>query len=128
MQSTRRGVMLAMSGAAATMLSYWLASPSAEGQFHPAPQPMPSPNAPSNMNAPVQLDQQDIPLRGPGNPIPPATWKEIKDDAQKLYLMAASFATQVDNTNTSVTLPVSLLKEAHSIEKLAKHIQLRMRS
>jgi len=88
---------------------------------------MPSPNAPTNMNAPIQLDQQNIPIRGPGNPIPPATWKEIKDDAQKLYLMAASFATQVDNTNTSVMLPVGLLKEAHAIEKLAKHIRQRMR-
>ena len=128
MRSTRRGLMLRMGGAAATLLTWKLISPSAGGQVMPKPQPMPSPNAPTNMNAPIQLDQQDIPLRGPGNPIPPATWKEIKDDAQKLYLMSASFATQVDNTNTSVMLPVALLKEAHAIEKLAKHIQQRMRS
>jgi hypothetical protein len=79
------------------------------------------------MNAPIQLDQQDIPLSGPGNPIPPSTWKEIKADAQRLYLMSASFATQVDNTNTAATLPLSLLKQAHAIEKLAKHIQGRMK-
>lgn len=120
--------MLRMGGTAATMLTWRLISPTAGGQVMPKPQPMQSPNAPTNMNVPIQLDQQDIPLRGPGNPIPPATWKEIKDDAQKLYLMSASFATQVDNTNTSVMLPVALLKEAHAIEKLAKHIQQRMRS
>jgi hypothetical protein len=127
MQSTRRGVVLTMSGAVAAMLAAKQLGLCATGQMKPSPQPMPSPNAPTNMNAPVQLGQEDIPIRGPGNPIPPATWREIKVDAQKLYLMAASFATQVDNTNTSATLPVSLLKEAREIEKLAKHIQQRMR-
>ncbi|HTV07004.1 MAG TPA: hypothetical protein VME86_16670 [Acidobacteriaceae bacterium] len=128
MQSTRRGAILTMSGAVGMMLASRFGSPAAEGQMHPSPQPLPSPNAPTNMNAPIQLDQEDIPIRGPGNLIPPATWKEIKDDAQRLYLMSASFATQVDNTNISVTLPVSLLKEARAIEKMAKHIQQRMKT
>ncbi|HTW44428.1 MAG TPA: hypothetical protein VMD58_02690 [Acidobacteriaceae bacterium] len=128
MQSTRRGVMLTMGGAVAAILASRLDSSTAEGQLHPTPQPLPSPNAPTNMNAPVQLGQQDIPLRGPGNPIPPATWNEIKADAQKLYQMAAGFATQVDNTNVAQMLPLSLLREAHAIEKLAKHIQSRMKS
>ncbi len=128
MQSTRRGVMLTMGGAVAAILASRLDSSTAEGQLHPTPQPLPSPNAPTNMNAPVQLGQQDIPLRGPGNPIPPATWNEIKADAQKLYQMAAGFATQVDNTNVAQMLPLSLLREAHEIEKLAKHIQSRMKS
>lgn len=122
MQSTRRCVMPAIGGAAVAVLAREPFHPEVAGQMRPSPQPLPSPNAPTNMNAPVQLDQEDIPIRGPGNPIPPATWKEIKADAQRLYLMAARFATQVDNTNTSVTLPVSLVREARAIEKLAKHI------
>ena len=129
MQPTRRGLMRTMGGAVTAVLAARFMFPGAEGQMHtPVPQPMPSPSAPTNMNVPIQLDQQDIPVRGPRNPIPPATWKEIKSDAQKLYLMAASFATQVDNTNTAATLPISLLKEARAIEKLAKHIQSRMKS
>jgi len=127
MQSTRRALMLTIGGAAASILTSWPILNYAAGQTHSAnPQPMASPNAPTNMNAPVQLGQQDIPVHGPGDPIPPATWKEIKDDAQKLYIMAAGFATHVDNTDTSIALPVLLLKEAHAIEKLAKHIRLRM--
>lgn len=128
MQSTRRGLLWTFSGVVAALFATRVTGSRAIAQMSPGPpQPMPSPNAPSNMNAPIQLDQQDIPLHGLGNPIPPATWKEIKDDAQRLYLMAASFATQIDNTNTAITLPVGLMKQAHAIEKLAKHIQQRMR-
>jgi hypothetical protein len=129
MQPTRRQVMLGMTGMAGVLLAAKaIDTSSLLGQTRTAhPQPFPSPNAPPNQNAPVQLDQQDIPVIGPGQPIPPATWKEIKDDAMKLYQMSASFATQVANTNTAATLPLSLLKEAHEIEKMAKHIQQRMR-
>jgi hypothetical protein len=128
MQSTRRGLMQTMGGALAAMLTARAIGSPAMGQIgHGPPQPLPSPNAPTNMNAPIQLGQQDIPLRGPGRPIPPATWKEIRADALKLYQMSAGFATQVDNTDVAAMLPLSLLKEAHAIEKLAKHIQSRMK-
>lgn len=128
MQSTRRGLMLTMGGSVAAVLAGRFGCPPAMGQIgHGPPTPLPSPNAPTNMNAPIQLGQQDIPMRGPGRPIPPATWKEIKADALKLYQMSAGFATQVDNTNVTAMLPLPLLKEAHEIEKLAKHIQQRMK-
>jgi len=121
--------MLTMGGAVAAALAVRpLAGDALEGQAARAsPQPLPSPNAPANQNAPVQLDQSDIPVVGPSRPIPPATWAQIKSDAQKLYLMAAGFATRVDNTNVTSTLPLPLLKEAHEIEKLAKHIQEQMK-
>lgn len=59
--------------------------------------------------------------------IPPATWLEIKSDADKLLTMATDFKTQVDATNLASTLPLALLQQAHKIEKLAKQIQDRMK-
>ncbi len=121
--------MLTMTGAMTAFLTARTGSaPYLFGQAgRPSPQPLPSPNAPVNQNAPVQLDQEDIPVVGSMRVIPPATWKEIKEDAMKLYQMSAGFATQVENTNTTATLPLSLLKEAHDIEKMARRIQQRMR-
>jgi hypothetical protein len=90
-------------------------------------QPMPSPNAPANQNAPVGLDGADIPVHNGDRPLAPVTWLEIRSDAQKLLEMATDFKAQVDRTNLSATLPLSLIKEAHRIEKLAKQIQQRMK-
>jgi hypothetical protein len=120
-------MLLTMSGAVAAVLAS--RPPSANSiAAQMTPQPLPSPNAPANENVPAGLDGANIPVRGAGRPIPPATWMEIKSDAQKLYQMAASFATQVDNTNLTSTFPLSLLKDAHNIEKMAKHIRDRMKS
>ncbi|MGC2161293.1 MAG: hypothetical protein WA634_05240 [Silvibacterium sp.] len=129
MQPTRRR-MLTMTGAvAAALTAQPLFAYSAPAQSRPAaPQPMASPNAPANENVPVGLDGAEIPVNGGGRAIPPATWLEIKSDAQKLFDMATDFKTRVDRTNLAATLSLPLLQEAHNIEKLAKHIQSRMKS
>jgi hypothetical protein len=117
-------MMVAMTGAVAAAL----AERTVAGQSRSAsPQPMQSPNAPANQNYPAGLDGSEIPVRNGGRPILPATWMEIRSDAQKLLAMATDFKAQVDHTNLSATLPLSLIQEARKIEKLAKQIQDRMK-
>lgn len=91
------------------------------------PQPMASPNAPANQNVPAGLDGANIPVNNAGAPLPAATWLEIKSDAQKLLDITTDFKAKIDHTNLSSTLPLPLIEEAHRIEKLAKHIQDRMK-
>lgn len=126
MRPTRRRLMASMTGAVAAVLVArpLFAFPDA-GQSKP--QPMPSPNAPANENVPAGLDGANIPVRNGGPGIVPATWMEIKSDAQKLLEMATDFKVQIDHTNLASTLPLPLIQEAHRIEKLAKHIQQRMK-
>jgi hypothetical protein len=90
-------------------------------------QPLPSPNAPANQNAPVGLDGSGIPVRNGERQLPPTTWTEIKSQAQKILDMATDFKWQVDHANLAATLPLLLIQEAHTIEKLAKHIQDHMK-
>ena len=120
MQTSRRK-MIAMSSAAAAAL----ATRALSGQV--TPQPLPSPNAPLNQNVPAGLDGADIPVRNGRRVIPPATWLEIKSDAQKLLDLVADFKKRVDETNMGSTLPLPLIEEAHRIEKMAKNIQKRMK-
>jgi hypothetical protein len=99
-----------------------------EAQQAPTPQPLSSPNAPMNENVPAGLDGSNIPFRNGDRPVPPATWLEIKSDAQKLLDMATDFKKQVDSTNLSSMLPLALIQAANHIEKLAKQIQTRMKA
>jgi len=120
--------MAAISGVVASALSAFRPSAfSAFGQRTSSPQPLPSPNAPANMNAPVGLDGTDIPVRGEDTMRRPATWAEIKSDAQKLLDLATDFKWQVNRASESNTLPLLLIQEAHSMEKLAKQIQNRIK-
>lgn len=121
MQATRRQLILAMTSAAAA-----LALPVSAQRASP-PQPLPSPNAPQNQNVPAGLDGAEIPVRNGENVIPPATWLEIKSEAQKLLEMTTDFKKRVDQTNVSATLPLPLVKQAHEIEKLAKKLQRQMK-
>ena len=123
MQPTRRRVIVSMTSALAAMLN----SRNIFGQNRPSPQPLPSPNAPANENAPTGLNGADIPVRNGGQTIPPATWLEIKSDAQKMLDMATDFKAQIDRTNLTATLSLPLIQEAHKMEKLAKQIQSRMK-
>lgn len=122
MQTSRRRMMMAMSSA----LAVGLTTRTLSGQ-RANPQPMASPNAPQNQNVPAGLDGANIPVGNGQRVIPPATWMEIKSDAQKLLDMAADFKKRVDQTNLGATLPLSLIQQAGRIEKLAKTIQKRMK-
>jgi hypothetical protein len=48
---------------------------------------------------------------------------EIRKDVSKLYEMVSELKEQVDKTDASATLSLSLVKKAEQIEKLAKQIK-----
>lgn len=125
MELTRRR-MLAVVGAVGAAIAESRVGP-LMGQKAPSPQPMPSPNAPRNENAPLGMDT-DIPVRNGDRQLPPATWIDIKSDAQKILDLATDFKWQVDKANLNNTLPILLLHEARDLEKLVKQVQNRMKS
>jgi hypothetical protein len=129
MQTTRRRMIVTMTGAAAAALTARPLSAHSNGyQARPAPpQPLPSANAPLNQNVPVGLDGSGIPVRNGERQLPPVTWAQIKSEAQKILDIATDFKWQVDRANLAATLPLLLIQEAHSLEKLAKQIQDHMK-
>ena len=126
LQQTRRFALAKLAAVGAALIS---GVPFLLSQMMPNPvQPLSSPNAPKNANAPAGLDGADM-VRQPGqSSINPLMWSAIKTEADKLLQMATDFKQKIDTTNLAATLPLPLLKEAHMIEKMAKDIQSRMRS
>jgi hypothetical protein len=123
MRETRRRLLVTMAGVAAGVIA---ARPAFAGQMSPHPQPLPSPNAPQNQNAPAGLDRAGV-NDNPHPGVSPLAWTQIKTDVEKLYQMTSDFKDHVQQTNLSSTLPLALIKEAHQIEKLAKQIQEHMK-
>lgn len=122
MRETRRRLLLTMAGIAAGII----ARPSKIDAQHP--QPLPSPNAPQNQNAPAGLDRAGVDAgQQQKTAVSPLTWSQIKADVDQLYQMTSDFRDQVVHTNLSSTLPLPLIKEAKQIEKLAKKIQERLK-
>lgn len=87
------------------------------------PQPIPSPNAP-NQNFPPGLNGPDqTPPSDNKKTIDPKKQEEIKADIQKLFDLAAELKDQSAKTDINSTLPVTVIKKAQQIEKLAKQIK-----
>ena len=87
-----------------------------------SPQPIPSPNAP-NQNFPPGLDGPDQRPSSDKKSIDPKKQEEIKTDIQKLYELASELREQAGKADLNSTLPVSVVKKAQQIEKLAKQIK-----
>lgn len=86
------------------------------------PQPFPSPNAPTNPNAPAGLDTPQIvkPQKAPPNTM---NQEQIVASVQQLYKLAAELKDEAEHTNLKMTLPLDFVKKAQQIEKLAKQIK-----
>jgi hypothetical protein len=89
-----------------------------------SPQPLPSPNAPRNQNAPAGMDGPDIikPDKAPPNPI---SQMQIAALVQQLYKLTGELKDEVDHIDLKSTFPLSVVKKAQQIEKLAKQIKER---
>ena len=124
MRETRRRMLLTMAGIAASAITQ---SPALAGQMAPHPQPLPSPNAPQNQNAPAGLDRAGVDDNPQKQAVSPLAWSQIKTDVEKLFQMTSQFRDHVAQTNLASTLPLPLVKEAKQIEKLAKQIQERLK-
>jgi hypothetical protein len=86
------------------------------------PEPMPSPNAPSNPNFPGGLNgpkptNSDKPVPNPMN------GEQIAAMVQQLYKLASELKEEVEHTNLAAVFPVTFVKKAQQIEKLAKQIK-----
>jgi hypothetical protein len=89
----------------------------------PVPQPIPSPNAP-NPNFPPGVNGPDI--------TPPDQKKmdrlaqaDVKADVEKLYQLVTELREQVQKSDTTSTLSLSVVNKAKQIEKLAKQVRER---
>jgi len=118
MLESRRRLVMTCLGAAGVLASQPLI---AALQSRPEPQPRPSPNAP-NPNFPPGFDGPQA--TGPDKKaIDRQNQKEIREDVTKLYGMVSDLKDQIDKTDASSTLSVSVVKKAQQIEKLAKQIK-----
>lgn len=118
---TRRNLIVTMTGVAGVVLAETLLWDLGTGAAQ-VPQPMPSPNAPTNQNIPGGLENPKIsdPNRPPTRAM---SQEQIAADVQQLYKLALDLKTEVEQTNLSMTLPVDFVKKAQQIEKLAKQIR-----
>jgi hypothetical protein len=87
-----------------------------------SPQYRPSPNAPANENAPAGMDGPEIihPEKGAPNSI---SQMQIVSLVHQLYKLSGELQDEVDHTNMKATFPLSVVKKAQQIEKLAKQIK-----
>lgn len=84
------------------------------------PQPLPSPNAPTNQNVPSGMNQYPA-----GNSQRPSGYNgtQLNEMVQRLYQMTLDLKQETDRTNLQNILPADFLKKAQQIEKLAKSIR-----
>lgn len=89
------------------------------------PQPLPSPNAPTNQNAPAGLNGPEI--IHPDKPAQPnpQTAQAVNAAVQEIYARALELKNEADHTNLNATLPIDFIKKAERIEKLAKFVKER---
>ncbi len=106
----------------ATAAGFLATKPFLLGQMRPAPQPIPSPNAP-NQNYPPGLNGPDNRPDLKNKSADPQIQQEIRTDVQKLFDLALDLRQQVEKTDASATLSLSIMKTAQQIEKLAKQIR-----
>ena len=121
MLESRRRMMTAFLGTAGILASQPLFAMLQSPGSRPAPQPRPSPNAPDpkyppGLNGPqaVGTDKKSIDQ---------ANQQELRSDVTKLYEMVSELKEQVDKTDSTSTLSLSVVKKAQQIEKLARQIK-----
>lgn len=82
-------------------------------KFHPYPNGQ-DPNNPPEIDEPSRLDPKAIQQENQ---------RKLRADVSKLYEMASDLKADVDKTDATSTLSISLIKKAQEIEKLAKQIK-----
>jgi len=117
MLKSRRSLLKGVAGTAGTLAAApWMYA----GFQHP--EPMPSPNAPTNQNFPGGLNGPPV-----SNSDKPATnaanGEQIATMVQQLYKLASELKEEVEHTNLAAVFPVTFVKKAQEIEKLAKRIK-----
>ena len=117
MVDSRRRLFIALGGA----LGVLAAEPVLLGLQLPRParEPRPYPDG-RDHGIPPNADDPDVSKR---KVIDQQNRNLIREDVAKLYEMASELKGEVEKTDASSTLSVSLVKKAQQIEKLAKEIK-----
>jgi len=119
MFESRRKILAVLGGFAGIFVASRLSQGAAQ-----IPQPMASPNAPSNQNVPAGMNGPD--LIKPDKPLPnPVMQEQIAASVQQLFKLATELKNDVEHTNLNTTFSVAFVKKAEQIEKLAKQIKSR---
>jgi hypothetical protein len=118
MTCSRRRLMLALASGAGALV--------AGSNLYPQPQrptiePRPSPNTP-DPNHPWGLGGHDE-RPADRKAIDKQNQAEVKASVEKLYVLISELKEQVEKSDVNLTLPVSVVKKSHEIEKLAKHVK-----
>jgi hypothetical protein len=117
MLNSRRSLLKSVIGTAGTLAT----APLMYAAFQ-HPQPMPSPNAPNNQNFPGGLNGPPVSNSDKSAPIP-LNREQIAAMVQQLYKLASDLKEEVEHTNLAAVFPVTFVKKAQDIEKLAKQIK-----
>jgi len=119
MFESRRKILAVLGGFAGLFAAARLSQGAAQN-----PQPMPSPNAPSNQNVPAGMNGPDLvkPDKPPPNPV---MQEQIAASVHQLFKLATELKDDVEHTNLNTTFSVAFVKKAEQIEKLAKQIKSR---
>jgi hypothetical protein len=90
------------------------------------PQPIPSPNAPSQ-SAPNGMNGP--PLKDPdAKVLDKQNQAEVKAEVEKLYALVFELREEMKQVNGNSTLSVTVVRKAQQIEKLAKEIKDRAKN
>jgi hypothetical protein len=118
MLRSRRSLLTIMSGMAGGLAAWpWMRSAAQS-----PPSPLPSPNAPANQNVPAGMDSPDL-IKPNKPPINPLNQEQIAASVEQLYKLAAELKDEVEHTDLRSTFPLTFIKKAQQIEKLAKQIK-----
>jgi hypothetical protein len=121
MPESRRQLLTALFGAVGVLA----VEPLLAGLQAPAPGSGGSPKAKVYPNGrdPNQVQGLEAPSSPNPKAIARANQMELRTDVSKLYDMVAELKDQLDKTDPTSTLSLSIVKRAHQIEKLAKQIK-----
>ena len=117
MFDTRRGFLSVLAGAGALAL---LPTGTSIGQARPQARPP--------ATDPTQQDQDNpdaTPDKPPTKAILESNEKDIKKNIEKLYQLVSDLKAEVEKTDSSQVLSLSLVKKAEEIERLAHNIKTR---
>jgi hypothetical protein len=115
---SRRSMLIAgAAGVAASVGSIFVSAEALQ-----TPQYRPSPNAPDNPNAPAGMNGPEI--MHPNKDVPSNfNQVQIVGMVHQLFKLSGELQEEVDRTDLKATFPVSVVKKAQQIEKLAKQIK-----
>ncbi len=121
MPESRRRILAGLFGAAGVLA----VDPLLAGLQAPAPGSGSGPKAKVYPNGrdPNAMAGIDAPSRPNPKAIERANQQEIRADITKLYAMVTELKEEIEKTDATATLSVSVVKKAQQIEKLAKQIK-----